>query len=301
MYDGPELDNSKIAIVKGASDKIKILRVDWEKIPGSFWLGYPDEVHILPGDHSIFAAYELSARYLAISPDSDIKFKAEPGKIYNIQYRPWHKLSFIWLTDTKGNMLYKKDDLVGNIDEINNKYANSFYKLDKKLRTDFFVSQVRQRAFEFSWSRFNAAILISFGLLNDNDFNCDQFYAKLTEEQRKSFNELMTTYPFICKHKNYSAKDAEDAFKDLLKQEIITASNADANWAWFAATGNINILKRFLDSYLYVSDACRDCIQWSYSSMAAENKDVENYLLDYMKSKPKAEADKLKDLLPAKK
>lgn len=299
MYDGPDMDMSRIAIVKGIDDKIIIAKVDWKEVSRSFWSGYPNEVHILPGRTSVFVAYSLRSALLW-SKHSLIEFNAEPGQLYRVMYRFWDKGTYFWLIDSKGNYVYKKDDLLPEIQDIVTENSNSFYKLDHYSRSDYLVSLVRQNLFEYPWSEKLGLVLISLGLQGDQNFNCDEFFSKLTPDQKKSIDDKFKDYPFICKDKNYTADNAIDAFKETFKEQIVSPEAADLHWAWYSATGNTDILKKILDNYLYVTNSCQECIQWSYRSIATHDKNVENYLTTYMKDKSSTEKNKLEALLPSK-
>jgi hypothetical protein len=159
---------------------------------------------------------------------------------------------------------------------------------------------VRQDFFNYPWSKIPAAILLSVGFSNHKDFNCDAFYKKLTVDQKNSIDSLMKSYPFVCRDKNYTDKDALTAFDFVLGNNIDTNEVADAHWAWFSATGNKAVLEKFLNNYLYVSNSCQECIVWSFKSIAVHNKDAEDFLIAYMANKSPDEQRKLKMLLPDK-
>jgi hypothetical protein len=53
LYDGPAVDASKVATVREKGGKMRLLKVDDNKTPVSFWSGFPKEVYLLPGFHSV--------------------------------------------------------------------------------------------------------------------------------------------------------------------------------------------------------------------------------------------------------
>jgi len=303
-YNEPEIGAADVFIVKGLHPNVKIMKVDGKSTDLSFFKGVPNSVRLLPGEHTIFVAYELSTLKLLASGNSSIEVKGKTGETYFVRHQFYGKQGdklYFWLLDSDRNPIYKKDDLADNIDKIVNKYGQSFYQLPDKYIADFFLSLVRQKAFEHPWSVSTSEILLSFGLINKKDqFNCNDFFLKLEENQREKLREQMNKYPFVCKDSNYSEQDAFNAFEKVLPQNINTNEAADAHWAWYSATGNSAILKRILDNYLNNQEACINCIEWSYPSIAQENSDVKNYLLGYMEDKSPKDRSKLEKLVPRK-
>jgi hypothetical protein len=181
-YNEPAVGAADVFTVKGLHPNVKIMKVDGKSTDLSFFKGVPNSVRLLQGEHTIFVAYELTTLKLLASSDSSIEVKGKAGETYFVRHQFYGKQAdklFFWLLDSNRNPIYKKNDLPDNIDEIVNKYGQSFYQLPDKYITDFFLSLVRQKTFEYPWSASTSEILLSFGLINRGQGDVDAYVAFL--------------------------------------------------------------------------------------------------------------------------
>lgn len=194
---------------------------------------------------------------------------------------------------------YNRSDLHPAAVDAVPKNINHLYKLDPTHAVDYMVIMVRMNILSATTTQNLGEVLLSFyPMEKEKYFDCSTFYSKLTESEKNMVDERMRNHPFICNNPDYSKEDALKSFPDALTEKINFNNTADSHWAWFGATGDKQILKRFLDNYLYNPDSCLTCIAWSFSSNAHQNNDVKNYLIEYMTDKTEEEKEYLKVLLP---
>lgn len=179
------------------------------------------------------------------------------------------------------------------------KELNYIYRIDSSLYTDVMVAVVRSNILSSPSTMNLGEIFLSVALMEKaNQFDCNGFFSRLNEQEKKLVRERMENHPFVCKDANYSMEDVLKSFPEVLSADINTYSGVDAHWAWFSASGDTQVLKRFLDNYLMNPKSCKACIKWSYSSMAQQNHDVKLFLEEYLKTKTPEEQTVLKEFLP---
>ena len=194
---------------------------------------------------------------------------------------------------------FKTDDLDQSFVKEFKYNSNYFYKFDSNHAVDYMVSIVRMNVLSAHTTISMGEILLSFGLIGKEDsFNCDTFFSKLTIEEQTLVKSKMLKHPFICNQQQYTTNDVLESFPIALSDQISSYRVADCHWAWFSATGDTAPLTRILDNYLYNSNACMNCITWSFSSNAEQNQDVKQFLVEYMKGKNKIERERLLILMP---
>ncbi len=202
-------------------------------------------------------------------------------------------------TNTSIRTDYKTRDLDPKLVSEFRTNSNYFYKFDPKYSVDYMVSLVRTNVFASKNTQNMGEILLSFGLIGrGKSFDCDEFFAKLTTEEKAVIKSQMDGHPFVCRKASYTSKEALASFPIALSEKIVTLNVADCHWSWFGATGDTEALRRLLDNFLYNPNACVRCIEWSYPSNAQQNADVKNYLVGCMSQKTDEEKKRLSILLP---
>lgn len=56
-----------------------------------------------------------------------------------------------------------------------------------------------------------------------------------------------------------------------------TPNSIDSHWAWYSATGDQEILTKFITNFETTSGVCKKCIQWSFNSNYNNIEEVKMY------------------------
>ena len=141
-----------------------------------------------------------------------------------------HLLIFLSGCASTVNLNYNKTDIDPAAMRAYEKNPNSFYRIDPRYSTDVMTAFVRMNVFNSSTTQGFGEIVASFWLHNkEGVFECDRFYSKLTEDQKKTVRAKMKSHPFICNNSSYLIEDAEKSFRGILESEINTNYIADAH------------------------------------------------------------------------
>lgn len=177
-------------------------------------------------------------------------------------------------------------------------YADHFYKINDRDVTDFMVEIVRRGILEKPFGGETAGqIMLSIGGgVRAGAFNCSEFYEKIGARNKAVVDQKMASYAFVCRDGSFTKEEALKRFSAVLTDVMDKDYVVDAHWVWFSATGDTQILQRFLDSYLYNPASCHPCVTWSFSSMA-RYPDVRDYLVQYAQRKPADERLRLMQLI----
>lgn len=157
--------------------------------------------------------------------------------------------------------------------------AHAIYKLPSEKITDLLIQLVNTDVFTKRNTQYTGEVILSLAPINKgNNFDCQRFWEAIGDKKQKIVQEKMNNYLFQCNDGKYTEKQALDRFYNVLKPTINQPHEIDATWAWFSSTGNVEALKRLIENYLHNKNACKRCIEWSYSSNYRQNKDVYRYL-----------------------
>ncbi|WP_237132375.1 hypothetical protein [Pseudohongiella sp. O18] len=149
----------------------------------------------------------------------------------------------------------------------------SVYKLPTDDAMDVLIQLVEIEALQNDNQKIVGSIILSvLPASNPEAFNCSRFIEKLGNEY-KELPEAMLG-PFICEEPNLTVDEALEPYIDFITYPVDSSVKLDAHWAWYAATGDELVLRNLLNTYLRVEEACRHCIEWSFSSNFNANSDV---------------------------
>jgi hypothetical protein len=158
--------------------------------------------------------------------------------------------------------------------------TNQFYKIDGALKDDIYVYVLRSSMLDLYRTQVPARVLLALGSLRDQP-DCDVLQRKVPRKKMKSSVEKLDGY-FHCTGRSYT-EDEYVAQDDFLRLDSLNhARPVDAHMAWYAATGSQRPVEKLVRNLALNENAC-SCIFWALSSVAKEDPDFRNVVLQESK------------------